>query len=703
MGCEHIYDVREQDMSGAVGAGSAAARTVDAYSVHREYAIRGLEQCLTVCTDHPSPVTWEEIKGVALASFARFMEQCQHSEPSWAEGMQETMNKFVAGADLVLVAASEKVFETMRRMSTGIPDEDRRIAEAERVRAHRQKLIEQTIEQYMLLVNASLLLEPWRAYQHTPFEYMHGIEFPGLWSRVLYADATPNKIYRNMLVGNRPRGFSCDADATWDWTTNLQNIRRLINHLIPAADRSLLSEYATNLHYAMNFFRNEDEVRDPPAENYMSDVDTWSKPADPGHITYDVASANLILPSFLGTPCGVVFRQGYLYMLTTDGEIFRLQISHLISHEGALANKPLISDPTKCIVEHPNKCVIKRVHFEKGTPNFPALVSIWDSKVHLELMPTCLVAAPLGRLFVVSARLKAIYEISLNFGRIKVHAGKPDLTGDAHMRRVLPAFERGVEHNRTWDTLEFRSPTCAVFDANNNLWVCDGTWLRQIKYETGDATGKNITVSNEVNLGVYATCMALGQKGFVVVEHDWSRLHTRYEPRLWDVQFLDGKTAAGAKREIRKSTTIKRLGVSSIGSIIVDSRDQILFCPRRNIRCVDRSDYQWVSCPEPIPYRENEEGVDDVYMKDLLIEGGGMCYLTWFLGNILLFTESKDKKPIMTVLSKQRKQAAAGAAEGDTAGREVRPRTAGRGRGAGGALPLSTDVLLRQLAEVHLA
>ena len=516
------------------GAGSAAARIE--YPVLREEAIQGLQHCLTVCTDHTSTLTWEEIKEVALGSFETFVGTCQHNEPSWTEGMRETMKKFVADADMVLVETFEKKNRAGQLLINGIQnDRDRQVTDRKRLRETRQTKIQETIEHYMLLVNVSFLLEPWRAYQFTRFEYMNGIEFPGLWSRVLYQDATPNKIYRNMLVGNRPRGLKSTLDAAWAWLENLQNIRRLMNQLIPAADRSLLSEYAKNLNYAMNFFRIEDEVGEPIAENSMGNVDTWSIPGEAGQITYDVHSTNLILPSFLGTPCGAVFREGYVYLLTTDGEIFRVQLVHVILENGAAANKPLTVDYRKCIVEHPNKCVIKRVHFEKGTAQFPTLVSLWDSKEYLGLKPTCLVAVPLGRLFVVSARLKAIYEISLNLNRIKLHAGKPDFEGDAVFKRVLRERKRGVQYNQDRESVEFHSPTCAVFDSNNNLWVCDGTWLRKIKYETGGATGKNFTVSNEVDLGVYATCMALGQKGFVVVEHEWSRLHNRYEPRLWDV------------------------------------------------------------------------------------------------------------------------------------------------------------------------
>jgi hypothetical protein len=84
------------------------------------------------------------------------------------------------------------------------------------------------------------------------------------------------------------------------------------------------------------------------------------------------------LPRYLGVPCGCVVLGGYIYLLTTDGEIFRLQLGHMVRENEALAYKSLIHDKEKCIVETPNQCIIERVHFEKGTKNFPALVNEWQ-------------------------------------------------------------------------------------------------------------------------------------------------------------------------------------------------------------------------------------------------------------------------------------------------------------------------------------
>ena len=164
---------------------------------------------------------------------------------------------------------------------------------------------QQTIENYMFLVNSSFLLEPRRADNNWKFEYMNGIQFPGLWSRCLYDDATRNQMYRNMLVVNRPTPFGVDRDKEWPWQQTLTNIRMLMNRLIPATDNSLLSEYTTNLPYTLNFYENED-VTEPAPLNSSRDIETWTKSV-PGGVGYDLDADNLILPSFLGTPCGITF------------------------------------------------------------------------------------------------------------------------------------------------------------------------------------------------------------------------------------------------------------------------------------------------------------------------------------------------------------------------------------------------------------
>ena len=113
------------------------------------------------------------------------------------------MKKFVADADTVLVETFERKYKAGQLLINGtLNDVDCQVTDRNRLTETRQNKIQQTIEHYMLLVNASFLLEPWGAYEFTRFEYMNGIEFPGLWSRVLYQDATPNKIYRN--VGGQP-------------------------------------------------------------------------------------------------------------------------------------------------------------------------------------------------------------------------------------------------------------------------------------------------------------------------------------------------------------------------------------------------------------------------------------------------------------------------------------------------------------------
>jgi len=683
------------DMS---GARSVTREIVDTVSIYREEAMKGLQTCLSLCVEAPTeqkaPTEQSEFEDELQASFDRFITACQ-CEESWKAGMISTMQAFMQ--NMKDFAGRRKVAHMLLHT---LPEGDHRsqqeIEQEQIIKKHAQ----QTIENYMLLVNASFLLEYWRASRNIKFEFMCGIEFPGLWSRSLYSDTTPKKIYRNMLVGNRPRGFSCDKRAAEGWELMLWCTRMVINGLIAAADRSLLSEYETNLRYACNEIQNEDTVYLPQIENSMSDVDTWTIPAGEGFIKYDVRADNLMLPPFLGTPCGAVFRSGYIYMLTREGEIFRLQLEHCVCENGEVVSKPLLYDLGKCIVEAPNKCIIQRVHFEKGTEEFPALVSMWDRWTYLGLMPTCLVAAPLGKLLVVSCRLKAIYEIDANSSArdssagIKLHAGQPDVDGQDELRLAVPERARGTEYDRNQATVRFHQPRCALLDGKSNLWVCDGGWLRKLTYDKNDATRNTFTVSNEQNLHAEPTSIALGSKGFVILEHYWDmQIPKKYKPRLLDVQWVNVNTREGTLvSKIRKTSLIKNVGHNDVGSIILDSKDQIIFCPRNILQCVDRADYTWGgSSSAPFPYRENDEGTDDVTMKDLGFGGNLTCHLTWYRGNIAVFTKSKDGGPILALVSRNTKRAAGGAADGDEAQRAVRPRT--------GAL----DALLHQLAHMHVS
>jgi hypothetical protein len=445
-------------------------------------------------------------------------------------------------------------------------------------------------------------------------------------------------------------------------------------------------------------------------------------------IQYDVRSDQMILPRFMGTPCGAVFRDGRIFVLTTEGEIFKLQIHHQVSENGKVVDKGLIHCTQTCIVEAPNRCVIERVHFEKGTEHFPVMRHIWNPQDCVALKPTCLLDTPQG-LLVVHCEYKVIWEVFPNGSNnegpaagwyvqgIRVHAGKPRVGHGVTHR------ERG-QGQQDQTTVEFDEPRCAVLDGNKDLWVCDRDWLRKIAYDKQDLERTTFTVSNEVGLtGEFPTSIAMGAKGFVLLEH-YSDLTfgTRWKPRLLDVQWLNLLDKEGkVYKEIRKSSLIKDLGPNDIGSIILDSKDQIIFCEtnRNNVRCVDRAPYVWGGPPEsPYPYRENDEGTDDVIMKGFLFGGKTTCHLTWYRGSIALLTTSKDG-PILVLLGKQPtqpgKRAADGAADGDElraaarpstapAGRGqalARPSTAPAGRGRGRGLPRAEHLLL-QLAELCL-
>ena len=699
-----------------MSGGSVARRIRDAFTEYREETMKGLQTCLSICIEDPTEVAWRgDMRAEFVASFERFMEKSVYDESAWTKGMTETKDKFLAAADIVLAAQFGKVMETMSRVANVIADKDRQNTERERMKAYTQAKTQETLEQYMLLVNASFVIDRNRTYMQLPFEFMSGVEFPGLWSRSLYGDATPKKIYRNMLVGNRPQAWACDQEASDGWEMMLRNVRMVINKMIAQEDRGLLTEYATNLRYAENEVRHEDSLCWAPHQNGAANVDTWTVPGEEGFIKYDVRLDTLVLPRFMGRPCGAVFREGYIYVLTTEGEIFKVQLESCVMEGGNLVPQSLLHDRSKCIVEAPNRCRIQRVPFEKGTQNFPALKHVWDKTHYMGLMPTCLLNTPTG-LLVVHCEYKAIWEVAVSGGTvgsrpgIKLHAGKPRVGLGVTQR------ERG-KGNQTQDDVEFDEPRCAVLDGKQDLWVCDRDWLRKITYDKDDWSRSKFTVSNEVCLcGEFGTSMAMGMKGFVVLTHYWDgKDNTTYKPRLLDVQWINLNTKEGQfYKEIRKSSFIKNLGENDIGSIILDSIDQVVFCPRTSVRCVDRPPYVWGGpASSPFPFRENEEGTDDVQMIGLETGGNSTCHLTWYRSNIALFTQVQDAGPILVLLGKQHKRAAGGAADGDEAAREVsartgagggqgadRPQTAppgGRGRGRGRGSP--HDLLL-QLAEL---
>ena len=684
--------------------------------------MKGLERCLETCVEAATSKTWnkpeveygvtlEAVRDEFLASFMRFIGGAQQTDEQWKTGIAETMRKFLECADLLLHEKYERVMEVRSRLVTGIQDEDRQDAEREKNKAHRQKLIQQTMEYYMLLVNASFVSNYENEYMNVSYKFMSGLEFPGLWSRSLYEDPTPKKIYRNMLVGCRPYIFGCDDKFQDGWVLMLYCVRMVINNAIPQAERGLLTEYETNLRYTHNWVANAELGYLAPYGNGVVDVDTWTVPLDSGFIKYDVKVDQLILPQFMGTPCGALFSNGYIYMLTTEGEIFRLQLERMVNEAGRIVSRTLLRERTKCIVEAPNQCIITRVHFDKGTDDFPALVHVWEKDDFEGLKPTSLVTSARDNLLLVDCNHRVIWEIVVGGSNtdtrpnIRLHAGQP-LVWRQNYR--ITARERG-KGDENQDSVEFNEPRCAVFDANNDLWVCDRDWLRKITYDKNDPTRRKFIVSNEANLRVMsATSIAMGIKGFVVLEHYWDMAKgTTWKPRLLDVQWLNLEKDGKIYKEIRKSSYIKNLGPRDIGSIILDRKDQVIFCPRNEVRAIDRAPFVWVGYErDVIPCRADDQGTDDVVMVNLAHGACSTCHLTWYRSRIALFTKPKNGGPILTLLGEQPKRAAGGAADGDEAAREVRPRTgadrpqtAPPGRGGGRGETRAQDLLL-QLAEL---
>ena len=163
-----------------------------------------------ICAVETTPEPWESSSEEFDASFERFMSACTNmtetTKLKWTADIRGTQQKFVENMDI-----AEKTAE----------------------------VVQEILETYMLLVNASFLVDTTEG----SYEYMNGIQFPGLWIRVLYKDDTSTKKYRNMLVGCRPTQFKCPAIQNDGWILMLWNTRWIINHLLKTHPNSLLSEY----------------------------------------------------------------------------------------------------------------------------------------------------------------------------------------------------------------------------------------------------------------------------------------------------------------------------------------------------------------------------------------------------------------------------------------------------------------------------
>lgn len=631
-----------------------------------------------ICTVYATEEPWEASRDEFDLSFTRFIDACkiahEEHEKKWTEGIRATQQDFVRKMNIAGKTSAD---------------------------------IQEILEAYMLLVNASFLTDALAM----NYEYMNGMQFPGLWSRVLYNDDTPTKKYRNMLVGSRPMSFTCPETQIQGWTLMLFNARMHINYLLQTHPNSLLSEYDTNLRYALNYYENCVHLPEPPPLNggRLKDIGEWMVPVegDEDDMQYKLIGINYVLPAFLGVPCGVDVCKGFIFILTTDGEIFKLQISQLVSIDGVDQKQLLIYDTTKCIVEYPNKCTIKRINFEKGTAKFPALTSCMpirfgDRPPHnmnwfLELSPTSLLVDPGGNLLVLSHAQSKIYEINPRFGAIRGHWGQPAPQGVAPRERTDPLQD---ETNCT-----FKELMCGVVDAHGNLYVCDQHWIRKITYGTTLQYGETVrdntkfTVSNIINLHEYATSIGIGPTGLVVAESIWDRTFQKYFPRLVDVQIHNRFDKHGNVIHRRTTTDIMRVGAEIVCSILVDGTDQVVFCANGRLEVVDRQKYTYVKGSAKIPTRGGLPESEHTIMHSLQLREPSLAYLTWFGGNILACTTS-NKLPVLSFLHGTpeitNKRPLPDASEAQD--RASRPRTAPAGWGALGG----TRALLQQMAQMRV-
>ncbi len=160
---------------------------------HEGHVKLALNQVLNeICRVELTDQTWTEIKEEFEKRGNGYITSATTKNTAWKPAMQATMTKFVADMDL------EETYPAMGH-TKGRDEETKRLA-------LKASNLQEVIENYMLLVNASLLVQP----DAVEYAFMDGMQFPGLWSRVLYNDQTRTKKYRNMLVGNRPFQFQAD-------------------------------------------------------------------------------------------------------------------------------------------------------------------------------------------------------------------------------------------------------------------------------------------------------------------------------------------------------------------------------------------------------------------------------------------------------------------------------------------------------------
>jgi hypothetical protein len=238
----------------------------------------------------------------------------------------------------------------------------------------------------------------------------------------------------------------------------------------------------------------------------------------------------------------------------------------------------------------------------------------------------------------------------------------------------------------------------------------------------GGLVKQTFTVSNEMKLAEAPTFMALGKQGFVFVAHYWDSLGMQWRSRLYDAAFLDHVREDGHVHKIRKTMFVRNVDNYDIGNVILDKTDQILCCPRDSIQCINKKNgvVKWhnlsggSSC-----YREesNDNGVEDISMVSFEPRPRTACYVTWYHGKIVLFTNGEQGPSMVMFGSNQKYEAylatkrfAEGPPEGWGAERNVRRLTEPSGGGGaasgsvpgGGGLACRVQPLLSQLAELCL-
>ena len=482
------------------------------------------------------------------------------------------------------------------------------------------------------------------------------------------------------MVGDRPRTGTCSENMETKWKNMLIKTRIHIETMIGNTD-SLLTEYRINLDYVLYQFETYDfrTVYHPPTvrsneESRVQNLDHWLKETTTDAAQFNVDMLSYKLPKFLGTPCGVATFKQDIYILTTEGELFKLLIKDIL-------------DQKKCIVERPNTCSLERIMFDKTNP----LISKIDPKNFIDgISPTCLLMDPNGFPLVVSHAHGVIYRIIPSYKEIKIHAGK-------EVVQYRTDMTDGDEKTAT-----FRAPTCAVFDHENNLWVADFTKLRKITYESGTQYTK-FDVETILETHKTITSMAWGPRGLVLTESQWSIPNQFYTSWLYDMQtlvydpgymkknsfFFDDMIKAGVTKD-RAITSIKdRVCNGIIGSILVDGCNHIVYA-KGTLYCVDRAEIQRMSPPRWTPTR-NRDDTQLVIMKRIELPLKSRKYLAWWRQQILLVT-ALEGQPILMFFSGSKKREADAAGEqegaaGGAAGRLTRPRS-------------SLHQLIRQLANL---